>query len=196
MSQDPKNPPPPPAKAPEVDAVTGPAPLGMAAFPDGLPQLTPADKIKGAPDDYWHGSATGEVNYWRSRAKAAEERLRLRFAELEAEKKRNEKLVVVESPYAGDIPRNVAYLDALLKELLHRGLYPYASHRFFPGILNDDIPSERKLGIEAGLAWGRRAYRTIVGVNLGISPGMKLGIDAARVEGREVEEVSLEGWKK
>lgn len=181
---------------PQIDPATGPAPLGMAAFPDGLPQLTPADKTKNAPEGYWHGSATGETNYWRGRAMAAEARLRLRHAELEAEKERNKKLVVVESPYAGDVERNVAYLNALLKDLLRRGLYPYASHRFFPGILNDDIPAERKLGIEAGLAWGRRAYRTIVGVDLGVSPGMQLGLDAARAEGREVEEVSLEGWKK
>lgn len=77
---------PPSKKPPEVDAVTGPAPLGMAAFPDGLPQLTPGDKIKGA-EGYWHGSVTGEVNYWRGRARAAEERLRLRLAEVETMRK-------------------------------------------------------------------------------------------------------------
>jgi len=189
MSDDPK-------KAPEVDAVTGPAPLGMAAFPDGLPQLSPGDRLKGTEPDYFHGSSTGQVNYWRGRAMAAEARLRLRFAEMEAEKQKNSRLVVVESPYQGDVEKNLAYLDALLKDCLRKGFYPYASHRFFPGILDDNIPSERKLGIEAGLAWGRRAFKTIVGTDLGISKGMQLGIDAAKVEGRDIEEVSLEGWKK
>src|SRR5579872_6103358 len=109
-SSDPNDPKAP--KSPEIDAVTGPAPLGMAAFPDGLPQHTPGDKLKGTDPDYFHGSVAGEVNYWKGRAKAAEERLRLRFAEIEADKKKNARLVVVESPYAGDVERNLTYLRA------------------------------------------------------------------------------------
>jgi hypothetical protein len=44
---------------------------------------------------------------------------------------------------------------------LLRGESPIASHLLYtqPGILKDDVPEERPLGIEAGLAWrsvGRR----------------------------------------
>jgi hypothetical protein len=88
MSDDPND----PKKAPEVDAVTGPAPLGMAAFPDGLPQLTPGDTLKNVPEGYFHGSVTGNVEYWRRRAVTAEARLRLLSAERDAEKQKNSKV--------------------------------------------------------------------------------------------------------
>ena len=50
---------------------------------------------------------------------------------------------------------------------------------------------ERALGIEAGLAWGRAANATVVYIDLGISPGMKQGVERALLEGRPVEYRSL-----
>jgi hypothetical protein len=72
-------------------------------------------------------------------------------------------------------------------DALRRGDSPLASHLLWPGILNDADPEQRAQGIEAGLAWGRVAQATVVYSDLGISEGMKIGIDRALKEGRPVE---------
>jgi hypothetical protein len=95
--------------------------------------------------------------------------------------------VIVESPYAGEVEANVAYARAAVLDCLRRGEAPYASHLFFPQVLDDLSPDERALGIEAGLAWGAAAEATVVYVDRGISGGMKLGIERAHDEGRLVE---------
>lgn len=99
------------------------------------------------------------------------------------------KLVIIESPYAGDIEANVAYARRCIRDSLARGEAPIASHLLYtqPGILRDEDPGERKWGIDAGLAWGRAADLTAVYVDRGISPGMRYGIEAAEAVGRRIE---------
>jgi len=103
------------------------------------------------------------------------------------------KLVIVESPYAGDIERNVEYARRCVRHSLSLGESPIASHLLYtqPGVLNDWIPKERQWGIDAGLAWRKVAELTAVYVDLGISKGMEYGIDAARSAGVQVEFRSL-----
>lgn len=103
------------------------------------------------------------------------------------------KLVIIESPYAGDIDANVAYARSCVRDALTRGEAPIASHLLYtqPGILDDQIPSERHLGIDAGLAWRRVAEKTVVYTDRGISDGMKHGIAAAVAAGIPVEYRSL-----
>ena len=105
------------------------------------------------------------------------------------------RLVIVESPYAGDIPRNLRYARACLADCLKRGEAPFASHLLYtqPGILRDEEPAERLQGIMAGLAWGLQADATVCYVDLGVSSGMKLGQEAAFQAGRRVETRSLGG---
>ena len=97
--------------------------------------------------------------------------------------------VILESPYAGDVEANVAYARAAVRDSLLRGEVPIASHLLYtqPGILNDDAPDERQLGIEAGLAWRFAADATVVYQDLGISSGMRHGILAAMSAGIPVE---------
>jgi len=71
------------------------------------------------------------------------------------------RLVVIESPFAGntkeETQRNITYGRRCLNDCLHNhGDNPYASHLFFTqeGVLNDKIPEERYLGMEAGFQWG------------------------------------------
>lgn len=92
------------------------------------------------------------------------------------------RLVIVESPYAGDIEKNVRYARACMADCIRRGEAPFASHLLYTqeGILRDDVPGERKLGIDAGFAWGKKADATVVYTDLGISPGMQKGIDEAK----------------
>lgn len=110
---------------------------------------------------------------------------------------RASRLVVLESPYAGNVERNLAYARAAMRDSLLKLEYPIASHLLYAqaGILDDMLADERALGIEAGLAWGGLASRTVVYADLGISAGMQHGIDRARVEGREVVVRKIDGWQ-
>ena len=106
----------------------------------------------------------------------------------------------VESPYDGPdddtIRRNVLYARAACKHALGLGYAPYASHLFFtqPGILDDEVPAERELGMEAGKAVIRASATTsLFYLDLGMSGGMRWGMEDARRHGRAVEEVRLLG---
>lgn len=103
------------------------------------------------------------------------------------------RLVIVESPYAGDIERNVEYARECVRDSLARGEAPIASHLLYtqPGILRDEVPAERKWGIDAGLAWREVAEATVVYTDLGISKGMEYGIEAAINSGIDVEYRSI-----
>jgi hypothetical protein len=97
--------------------------------------------------------------------------------------------VVVETPYAGDIEANLEYLRRCLHDCFKRGEAPFASHALYtqPGVLDDDKPNERRLGIEAGFAWGEAAEVTVVYTDRGFSEGMEAGIAAAEKAGRPIE---------
>lgn len=97
--------------------------------------------------------------------------------------------VIIESPYAGDVEANLTYLRACIRDCLLRGESPFASHAIYtqPGVLDDTNPEERKLGIQAGFEWRTCAHTTVVYTDLGITDGMKLGIENARGVGRFVE---------
>lgn len=92
------------------------------------------------------------------------------------------KRVIVESPYAGDVERNVEYARACIRDCLARGEAPIASHLLFtqPGILNDGIPYERERGMRAGWAWLEVAESVVFYVDYGMSNGMREAWDLAR----------------
>lgn len=99
------------------------------------------------------------------------------------------KLVILESPYAGDIDANVAYARRCVRHSLSLGEAPIASHLLYtqPGILDDNVEIERNWGIEAGLAWKKVADATVVYMDYGISRGMEYGIKSAQQAGIPVE---------
>lgn len=99
------------------------------------------------------------------------------------------RLVIIESPFAGDVEGNTAYVRACMKDCLDSGEAPYASHAIYtlPGVIDDNDLEQRTRGIEAGLAWGKKADATVVYTDRGISNGMRLGIQRAHEEGRPVE---------
>lgn len=126
--------------------------------------------------------------------------------------------VYVESPFAGrpgangydrwsssmgemrnageDARQNLAYAKALCRFLALRGDAPFASHLFATQYLDDTNPHERKVGIETCLTWGVCAQATVVGVDRGFTPGMAVGLERARAEGRPVEWLSLPDWRE
>ena len=106
------------------------------------------------------------------------------------------RLVILESPYAGDVERNIAYARACLLDSLLRGEAPISSHLLYtqPGVLDDAVSKERQIGIAAGLAWRRVAEASVVYTDLGITSGMQHGIAEAQAAGLIVEYRSLEAW--
>lgn len=105
-------------------------------------------------------------------------------------------LVIVESPFAGDVAKHIRYARAALADCLRRGEAPFASHLLYTqeGVLDDGVLGDRVLGIEAGLQWGRVSAGTVVYTDCGISEGMKMGITRALLEGRHVEYRQIPSW--
>lgn len=103
------------------------------------------------------------------------------------------RLVIIESPYAGDIEANVEYARRCVRDSLLRGEAPIASHLLYtqPGVLRDEVPEERQHGIDAGLAWRSVAQASIVYTDRGVTKGMEYGIAAAKAAGKPVEYRSL-----
>ena len=71
--------------------------------------------------------------------------------------------------------------------MLDRGEAPFASHLLYPLVL----AHERRLGIETGLAWTKVAELSAIYIDLGITQGMRLGMDEARLHGVPRERRSL-----
>lgn len=106
------------------------------------------------------------------------------------------RLVIIESPYAGDIVRNTAYARDAVRDSLQRGEAPIASHLLYPqpGILREQVPEERRWGMEAGRAWYRAAEAVVFYLDLGMSEGMAIARAEARSRGLRVEDRHLPGW--
>jgi hypothetical protein len=106
-------------------------------------------------------------------------------------------IVIVESPYVGDTERNLRYLRIVLRDCLLRGEAPFASHGLYTqdGVLDDAIPVEREHGIRAGFAFRHAAALTVVYTDLGISAGMRLGIEDALRHGVPVEYRTISNWE-
>lgn len=107
--------------------------------------------------------------------------------------------VQLESPFMGkgatlkerelETKKNVAYARAAMRDAIKRGETPFASHLLYtqPGVLDDNIPAERSLGIDAGFAWRSAAAKTVVYQDRGLSTGMCHGVaDAVALIARQM----------
>lgn len=95
--------------------------------------------------------------------------------------------VVIESPFAGDLRSNEQYLQAAMKHSLSLGEAPFASHRLYTWVLEDQLESERITGMMAGFSWMQSAELVAVYQDLGISPGMVRGMEMADKFGLPIE---------
>ena len=90
--------------------------------------------------------------------------------------------VFICSNYRGDVETNVENALYWCKEATNQGYLPIAPHLYFPQFLDDDIPSERELGI----AWGIDILSDCDELwicSKDISDGMKREIEYARTQG-------------
>lgn len=105
------------------------------------------------------------------------------------------KLVILESPYAGNRQTNVEYAHRAMLHSLSLDESPIASHLLYTQFLADEHPEQRALGIRAGLAWYRVAEACVVYNDLGVSQGMSVGIAVARRHNVPVEFRSIGMWE-
>lgn len=114
-----------------------------------------------------------------------------------------QEFVDIETPYSArthsEVVKNIRYARACVRDSLLKGEIPFASHLFYTqtGILDDNLPNERKKGIKAGKALIERLNATtVVYTDLGTSKGMKLGINMAIKCGRRIKYRRLgSGWE-
>jgi hypothetical protein len=97
------------------------------------------------------------------------------------------KRVIIESPYAGKISDNTAYLKRCLRDSIDRGEAPLASHLLYPYVLREDLQAERQLGIELGYEWWYGARCIVFYCDKGWSPGMKAALERAKRLGKEIK---------
>jgi len=81
-------------------------------------------------------------------------------------------LVVIESPFAGKVKRNLAYARLCLLDSLTRGESPIASHLLYTQVLDDKRRLQRVAGIDAGYDWMDAADKVILYRDFGLSSGM------------------------
>lgn len=100
------------------------------------------------------------------------------------------KKVIVESPYAGNYDMNEAYAELAMHDcLVNHNESPYASHLLYTRrfVLRDDVPSDRKLGIEAGFKWREVAEKSVFYIDLGWTNGMIQGTKDCKEKGTDFE---------
>jgi len=101
------------------------------------------------------------------------------------------KKVILESPFAGDIARNIEYARQCMLDCLMRNESPIVSHLLYTQVLDDKIPEDRRLGIDAGLAWIDAADRHVFYIDYGYSNGMLAAKEFAEKNGIIIEERSI-----
>lgn len=96
--------------------------------------------------------------------------------------------VTIESPYAGDVDRNMIYLHRAMRDSCANGEAPLASHMLYTQFLDDSNAEERTVGIDCGLAWATHAEKMIFYTDYGISNGMHLALLFAKTNGIPTED--------
>jgi len=103
------------------------------------------------------------------------------------------KLVILESPYAGEVNANVAYARRCLKDCALRNESAQASHLLLTQVLNDNDPAERELGIALGLAWRKAADYSVFYTDRGWSKRMLTALESCLDEMRPFRVRALDG---
>ena len=89
-------------------------------------------------------------------------------------------LVIIESPYMGNVKSNVAYARKCMSDSLLRGESPFASHLLYTQVLDDTKEIERLTGMSRAFNWYRHADLMAVYTDKGVSKGMEMGIEVAK----------------
>ena len=96
-------------------------------------------------------------------------------------------LVIIESPYMGDVSKNIAYARKCMSDSLLRGESPFASHLLYTQVLDDTKEIERLTGMSRAFQWYKHADLMAVYTDKGISKGMEMGMEVAKNLGINIE---------
>ena len=102
-------------------------------------------------------------------------------------------LVIIESPYMGNVKSNIAYARKCMSDSLERGESPFASHLLYTQVLDDTKDIERQIGMSRAFNWYRHADLMAVYIDKGISNGMKMGMKVAEKHEIEIVYRTLDG---
>ncbi len=101
------------------------------------------------------------------------------------------KLVYIASPLSGDTEQNILFARQACRYAIACGNTPFAPHLIYPQILDDNDPSERRLGLDMGNRMLELCDELwLCGEH--ISPGMEGEREFARELGIPVLEVSAQ----
>lgn len=104
---------------------------------------------------------------------------------------RENKLVYICSPYAGEVQKNVEFAKAACRYAMKQNCTPIAVHLLYPQFLDDNDPAQR----ETGLRMGHRVLEACDELWLcgsRISTGMAMELQEAKKLGIPVREISAE----
>lgn len=104
-------------------------------------------------------------------------------------------VVYIASPYAGDTDANIAFAKQAALYAMSKHYVPFVPHLQFPAFLNDNIPSQRTLGIQANLELLRRCDELWVFDYKGISAGMQQEITYANQHSIPVKYIPLSSFE-
>lgn len=111
--------------------------------------------------------------------------------ELITNKVATKKLVVVETPYASEnvalLQRHIVYAKLCLSDSLKRGEAPLVSSLLYPQVLDDRIKLDHDLAMLCSLSWIRGCDMVVVYIDYGITPGMQIAINTAKIKTVKIE---------
>ena len=90
------------------------------------------------------------------------------------------KLVIIESPYKGNVEENIEYAKQCMLDSIKRGECPFASHLLYTQVLDDSNADERSSGIALGMEVTKRADLVAIYTDNGVTQGMDLGLRFAK----------------
>lgn len=101
-------------------------------------------------------------------------------------------IVIVESPFAGDMEANRHYAIRACADCFRRREVPFASHLIYPQMLNELNLEERERGITAGYEFWPLAGKIVFYMDRGMSPGMERAWKRAGAQNLEREQRWME----
>ena len=95
--------------------------------------------------------------------------------------------VIIESPYRDNIKRNTEYAKKCLRDSLDRKESPLCFHLLYTQVLNEENDLERDFGIQTSFEWHKFSDKLVVYEDYGITYGMEMAINLAKVHKIPVE---------
>lgn len=139
----------------------------------------------------YHDPTAGAVLAAYDRKERSDRRKVIRKQNRASGTKNRRPIVYICSPYSGDTVRNILAAQKYCRYAVSCGCIPFAPHLLFPQFLDDEIPAERKQGLEFGNIFMDISKEVwIFGDTL--SDGMKSEYDRAARLGYKIRRFSAE----